>query len=311
MAPGQLTGQQAAAFARLSPLISPLLSQYQKQAAPSALMLSGPFGVGKSTLASLLAQALLCQGQDKPCGSCPACQKVRADSHPNLLTVGVMDRQRSVKVEQARKLLLELSTYPFSPGPRVVLLNRVDVFTPQAQNALLKTLEEPDSGTFFLLTCQNEQAVLITIHSRCQLLRLPPWPSDLLTELLQEQGLEKERASQLALLAQGSPGKALQIEHDPTFWQMKELADDCVLGLLDHASLPAASRRLKDQKDRADLLLDYLEGQAVNQQAGGHAKALALLNALVVARQQLASNLSWQAVIDNLLLSILEETNHA
>ena len=308
------SARRAAYFERLSAALPALTSQYAMRQAPHALLVSGPFGVGKASLAAQLAMALLCTGVDRPCHACPDCKKAQARTHPNLLVVAAAEKQRSVKVEQARTLLVSLSTHPFSPGPRVVLLQAVDIFTPQAQNALLKAIEEPDPATFFLLTCQNEQAVLSTIRSRCQTLRLPPWPEALVHELLLSQGLEKEETTRLSTLCMGSPGLALRIRGDAAFWAVKALCEDTLLSLSDYSQLPRASARLREEKDRAALVLDYAEAAAVRllsdpgQGQPGQHRARSLLEGVLKARRQQASNLSWLAISDSLLIKILEET---
>lgn len=313
MADSQVTARQTSVFSRLSAVFPALIEQYAVQKAPHALLLTGQVGVGKATLAVLLSQALLCEKTEKPCGECPGCHKARNYSHANLLVVKAAENQRSVKVEQARALLANLATYPFSAGPRVVLLEQVDTFTPQAQNALLKALEEPDSATFFLLTCENLRAVLTTIRSRCQTLYIPPWPDELVSLLLTEQGIPADEAGQLSGFSGGSPGKAMQIRNDPAFWSVKTLADDSILTLDHIRQLPAVSRKLREAKDKADMLLDYVEDAALRQikknalQNLPGKQAQSMLEGVLAARRHQASNLSWQAIVDCLLLKILED----
>ena len=309
-----LIAWQFRVFAALSAVLPALLKQYADQSAPHALMISGQFGAGKATLAGLLARALLCEAAgQRPCGACLGCRKTQSLSHPNLLQVRAAEKQRSVKVEQARNLIASLASYPFETGPRVVLLELVDTFTVQAQNALLKAVEEPDSATYFLLTCQNEQAVLSTIRSRCRKVRLPDWPDALITQVLIQQGIPGDEAARLTALAQGSPGKALQIKEDASFWAAKQLADETLLAITDLEQLPEASARLRDARDMADIILDYVQGAALrlvrdtalDPDAG--LRAQRLLESVLTARKFQASNLSWQAIADWMLLTIIKE----
>ena len=293
-------------------ILPSLVREYASGRAPHALMLSGPFGVGKSTLATLLSMALLCEGEDKPCGTCAACRQTERMSHANLLLLTPNDKQKSVKVEQARTLLAQLSSYPFLPGPRLVLLSGIEVFTPAAQNALLKVIEEPDAATYFLLTTSVEKSVLPTIRSRCRMFRLPIWPEPLITKLLMERGIKEAEALNLAELSAGSPGMALRIMDDAGFWTVKRLADENILSLREYSSFPAASRALKDAKDQADMLLDYTEGAALHllrnePDAPTSLRVRKLLEALFQARIYRSSNVSWQAVSDKILLTMLEE----
>ncbi|NLX82592.1 MAG: AAA family ATPase [Clostridiales bacterium] len=309
----QATALLAAYFETLSPSLTALIQLYSAHKAPHALMLSGQFGVGKRTLASILAQALLCEAEGKPCGICKSCKRAVEQTHSNFLVVKTMDKQRSVKVEQARALQNSLSTYPFLTGPRVVLLEQIDVFTPQAQNALLKSIEEPDANTFFLLTCENEQAVLTTIRSRCQIQRIPPWPTPLLEKLLIEKKLPGHEARTLSVLSGGSPANALNMRNDQQFWDMKELVDEAVLSLDSISSFPHSSSSLKNLRDQSLMVLDYIENAAMRlidekpTNDSATFKARSLLEGVLTARKHQASNLSWQAICDYLLLQILED----
>ena len=313
MADTNKVSEQLAVFSDVSPALPALITQYANHTAPHALMISGQFGFGKTTLASLLAQALMCEGENKPCGACRQCVRVQNRSHANMLVVGLQDKQRSVKVEQARDLLSDLAAYPFSAGPRLVLLELVDMFTPQAQNALLKAIEEPEPSTYFLLTCVNERAVLTTIRSRCQLLRLPAWTDEQVERTLIQQGLPLQESKNLASLALGSPGKALQIQDDKAFWAIKRLVDEVLTPGLTLQDFPEASKRFKDQKDNAGLILDTIEFSATHlasTNARNHdtmSFARRLYEGVVEARRLQASNVSWQAIIDALLLSTIEE----
>ncbi len=276
-------------------------------------MLSGPFGVGKSTLSRLLCMALLCEDEDKPCGDCPGCRRVRDGSHTNLITLSTLTGSKTVKVEQARGLISSLSSHPFSAGARVVLMASMDVFTAAAQNALLKAVEEPDGATRFILTAVHEKAVLPTIRSRCRHVRLPLWPRDMLEEWLHGRGIPEQEARELSALCGGSPGKALQIREDEGFWAVRKAAEESIFAIRDVFGFPAASALLRDQRDNADLLLDYAENAAIRsidaEDPGNERtkRARRILEAVLTARKHRGSNVSWQAAADEILLSILEE----
>lgn len=284
-------------------------------------MLSGPFGVGKRTLAKLLTLCLLCDnGEDVSCGQCKACRRVISGSHPNRLWLGLMPNAKSVKIDQVRDMLAQLSQYPLESGRRVVILEDFDLFTMPAQNALLKAIEEPDEITVFILTATNEKAVLPTILSRCRLQRLPAWPDDLLESFLAGQGFSAQTARDLVPLSGGSPGTALRLSGDEDFWTLKSRADEALLGLVDTSRLPETSDQLKEFRQEASQLLDYLEAKAIasfDPSASAKSdpqdfydasrKHRAMLESLFLARRQRASNVTWQGTADQLLLNILEE----
>ncbi len=172
-----------------------------------AYLLEGPTGVGKATLALAFARALNCQAPERrPCGTCAACRRIARFQFPDLWVL-VPDRVRhqplgvdgwirpegyhpslKISIQQVRELEQEVSRPPVEGRYRVVLVLNAENLTLEAQNALLKVLEEPPEHTVFLLVSSSPTAVLPTIRSRCRTLRLTalseeefrqlPWPTD-------------------------------------------------------------------------------------------------------------------------------------
>ncbi len=278
-------------------------------------MLSGPFGVGKRTLAKLLCLCLFCQSDgDVPCGTCKSCKRLDAETHPNLLVIRAKPGDKSIKIDQVRDMLTQLKAYPLEKGHRAVILEDFDLFTVPAQNALLKAIEEPDEATVYLLTATNEKAVLPTILSRCLLHRLSAWPDALVINLLTQKGLSGEEARKLVSMASGSPGTALKLQNDEDFWSLKAKADYALDKLNNPAHLPEASELMKDFRYDADQLLNYLETRtyrdlvsAMPLSPEATRRHQATLEAIFLARRQRASNVSWQGIADQMLLNISEE----
>lgn len=304
----------------MSVSLASLAARYQSGSVPQALILSGPFGVGKKTLAILLCMCLFCREESSPCGTCRACKRIEAETHPNLLIIRAKPGEKSIKIDQVRDILAQLKAYPLEKGRRAVLLEDFDLFTVPAQNALLKAIEEPDDATVYLLTAENEKAVLPTILSRCHLQRMTAWPDSMLNAFLTGRGLGEHEAASLTALASGSPGTALLLQSDEDFWQLKSKADSAINSLEQTADLVSASDQLKDFRFDADQLLDYLEtkahadfSEASQQSADADAirersrKHRAMLEALFLARRQRASNVTWQGITDQLLLNLTEE----
>ncbi len=161
-----------------------LLSLLEQEALPPALMFVGPSGVGKATAAYEWAQMLLCTGDRPPCGRCTSCRQMKSLSHPDfhlLMPPGERERVRperglrpfppgmgslQIGIDEVRRIREELQRPPVQGTRRVVVILDADQLTPEAQNALLKSLEEPPQGTLFLLVTSQEHRVLPTLHSR-------------------------------------------------------------------------------------------------------------------------------------------------
>ena len=139
----------------------------------SAILIDGPAGSGKRTAAGDLCQALLCTGKDAPCGACPACRRVAAGSHPDLFWLEESEPGKGVKLEQVRDLRAQSFLRPSEAPYKIFVIPQADKLNLPSQNALLKVLEEPASSLFVLL-CDNREAMLQTVRSRCKTFRMTP-----------------------------------------------------------------------------------------------------------------------------------------
>lgn len=302
-----------------------LIAEYRKGQASHALLLCGPSGIMKEGFASYLAQILLCQevADQKACGQCSACRRFLSNRHGNVLSLQHEGTSKSIKIEQLRILLNALSLNPSEAGPRVILIHDMHTMTTQAQNALLKSLEEPLEQDYYLITCDNERAVLPTIISRCNLVRLSTLDHAKAADLLVRAGCDQKQADQLSRLSNGRLGFALSLSQDSAYWATKELADKTFFSVKKLADIPAASSLLKDAKDSADTLLDlveqearqalvqaYLPAESSSTSSWSQADPVSLkrvIEALFEARKYKASNVSWQSIADRLLFSITKE----
>lgn len=139
---------------------------------PHALLIEGEDGTGKRTLASYLAAAVLCEGENPPCEKCKSCHLVSVGTHPDLYTVAPEAGKKNIAVEQVRKLIRETAVRPQMARSRVFVVREADTMNLQSQNALLKVLEEPVGHTVFLLLCRSRTSLLPTVISRCVTLSL-------------------------------------------------------------------------------------------------------------------------------------------
>ena len=145
----------------------------QHRKIPNALLFAGPSGAGKIEAAYGFAMALNCKVEDgtPPCGSCPPCKKIKARMHPDMIHFGVPDAKKNITISQIRDMGSKIVSLPNEANHRMVLIDQAHKMNIQAQNALLKVLEEPPENTFFILVVTDISPLLDTILSRCRLLR--------------------------------------------------------------------------------------------------------------------------------------------
>jgi len=233
-----------------------------------AYLFSGPEGVGRRTLALRFAQAINCPQSaqpGQPCGVCRTCRQIEAMQHADLMVVQSESEGEALKVNQVRDLQRNLALAPYESAYRVALLLRMEEATAGAQNALLKTLEEPNPRVVLLLTADEPENLLPTVASRCELLRLRPMPlEELAGALISLNGLDAERAHLIAHIAAGRPGYAMRLIADESLLAARDawLSDlFSLLGAKQRERL-AYSQKLAKGRERADARADLRDGLA-------------------------------------------------
>ncbi len=250
---------------------------------PPSLLFTGPEGVGKRLVARAVAQALNClspvgtavpearrtrepkrsksaaatpplaggaETSVRPfdaCGTCTACRRIARGAHPDVVWVEVPETG-AIKIEPIREVVAAAGYRPFEGRRRVVVLDDADRLTPDAQDALLKSLEEPSASTVFVLITAMPETLLPTVRSRCSRLRFGRLSAAEVARLLVERHrYDEEEAFAAAAVADGSPGRALEAA-SRAFREAREAA----IGAL---RIAAAARSSREKLDAANTLL--------------------------------------------------------
>ncbi|MHB1845656.1 MAG: DNA polymerase III subunit delta', partial [Deltaproteobacteria bacterium] len=181
-----------------------------------AFLFTGPPGVGKERAARAFAKALLCQGKEAGLDGCESCRRAQRGSHPDVSVVqpaaDTGGASREIRVQQIRELCAALQLRPALGERKVALVLGAERMNAVAQNALLKTLEEPPSQTILILVSVGDQAILPTIRSRCLRVGFGPLPVEILARQLEAEGSPPAEAKLRASLSRGDGGLARELD---------------------------------------------------------------------------------------------------
>lgn len=200
-----------------------------------AFLIQGPAAIGKTTFARSIAMRLNCTSDLKPCGHCRACRLIQQDGHPDVTIVEAASVGGTLKIDQIRDLQRKLAMRPYEGHYRVAILRRFQEAQAAAQNAILKTLEEPAGNVVLVLTAEEPSAILPTIQSRCQIFNLRPLSINQTIDALKTYwNLPESRALVLAHLSGGRLGWAVRSLEDEKELEFRQeaiaLLEDCLKG---------------------------------------------------------------------------------
>lgn len=242
-------------------LTGSLIRAVKEDLVANGYIFSGPKGSGKSMVAEIFAKALNCrsEGSEKPCGSCISCKKVESGNHPNIDII--KPSGASIKIKQIREVIAKVAKKPYESGYKVLIIDEADKMTQEAQDAFLKTLEEPPANTVFILLVKNQYSLLPTVVSRCQVFYLKEVSREEIENyLLEKYSYNKEQITFAATSANGIIGRAIEILNNQELQNLRKLQISLVGKFKDasYNELTASASELVVSKEDLDSLLDFM-----------------------------------------------------
>ena len=318
-----------------------LFGQLAERSGVHAYLITGEKGTGKKTLARMMAKILLCTADEgKPCGQCRSCIMADRDEHPDLIVIekgnpiapGIRKDRATIPVEDIREMIRICGIRSTDGNMHVIVIHEAEKMTPQAQNCLLKTLEEPPADTCIILVSEHMESLLTTVVSRCRIIRIRAWDDKYILSVLQERGIPAQRAADAVSASNGSVGKALELASEEAYWELRKEVVDLFFGNTSRSDVLKISNLWKDRKQNAEEMLSILEsvllmmtekrfgkGNAdlsfLPQQwqrfsgKAGMESFLLLTDSIREARKQLQFSVNFQAVLEKIIFLFMGEGN--
>ena len=219
----------------------------------------GSDGIGKFLFAKEFANMILCNSEDpltKPCKYCTSCIQFSSDNHPDFMVIDLEDG-KNIKIEQIRYLQEKIAEKPIVSSKKVYIINNSDFMTKEAQNCLLKTLEEPPEYAIIILVLSNENKLLNTIISRCTKIFFQALSNSEILEYFSNNNINNTFNSNILKLCSGSIGKAIELQSSAIHYDNI----DSIINSLDKKNiidLLGQSDILYQSKDNISNLLEYM-----------------------------------------------------
>lgn len=296
----------------------------------NAYLFVGEDGLGKEFMAKYLSMMLNCTNNIKPCLSCPSCLQMISGNHPDIFFIE--PDGSSIKVETIRNVVINnVYVKPYNSFKKVFIIKEAEKMTEQAQNSILKTLEEPPEYGLFILTASKMEGLLPTIVSRCEIIRFTRETDDVIENyLINEKNIDEVEAKKIASIANGNYGKsnllvdedysrirsglgdilyntinqdkAIRLENFKFFDENREKIDEIIDIMISFfrdlmvLKLLGSEEHIinKDMIDKLRLLSTNLTGYKLNN----------IINEIEDLNFNLKSNVNYQLAIENFLLNI-------
>ena len=269
-------------------------------------MFVGVEGIGKQMIAKKFAQMILCTNEGrKGCNTCKSCIEFTSNNNPDFLYIE--PDGNNIKIEQIRYLQRKIQEKPIISNRKVYIINDADKMTTEAQNCLLKTLEEPPEYSTIILIGTNQNLFLNTIKSRCMIISFKPIETELIKKYLEEKYEMFNISSNMLETFQGSIGKAIILkdkkeQYEKIEMMIKNLDKKDIIDILN------LGEEIYKSKDDIIEILEYIN-VILLKLSKEETKYVKCINIVEDTKKRLKQNANYDMCIDNMILNMWEEVN--
>ena len=265
----------------------------------------GTQGIGKKMIATEFAKMILCLDDNKYCNHCKSCIEFDTNNNPDFVLIS--PDGNNIKIEQIRDIQKRIQEKPIISEKKVYIIDNADLMTTEAQNCLLKTLEEPPEFAVIILIGSNSNTFLPTIKSRCTIMNFNKISDEEMTKYLREKCDVKNIDQNMLYMYQGSIGKALELkEKQEEYKNIENIINNInrydLIDFINNAEI------LYKSKEEINDILDYINVILLNK-AKDEYLYTNCIQIVENTKKRLKQNANYDMSIDNMLFNIWEEIN--
>lgn len=260
----------------------------------------GTEGIGKKLFAKEFAKSILCLEEEKPCNNCKACIEFETSNNPDYFEIDT--QENSIKIEEIRQMQSKIAEKPIISNKKVYIINDSEKMTKEAQNCLLKTLEEPPEYITIILITSNENMILNTIKSRCTKIVFNKIEDEKLSKYLKENYKFENITKSMLKAYSGSIKKALEMNEKKEIY---EELDKYFYNIENYKIIDVLNKIecLYKNKENIQEMLEYIN-TILFEKSKTEAKYLQYIENVEQTKQKIKINANYDMTIDNLLLKI-------
>ena len=257
-------------------------------------------GIGKKLIAKEFAKNILCLEQKENC-NCKSCIEFDSNNNPDFQLIE--PNEGKVRIEQVREMQRKITEKPIISNKKIYIINDADTMTTEAQNCLLKTLEEPPEYITIILICTNEENLLSTIKSRCTRMHFDSIDTEEIRRYIKQNFPEQEISQNIIKLSQGSIGKTIKLNENKDIY---ENIEKILLNMQnkDLIEIVQMSEEIYKTKDEISSILDYMN-VILLKLSKQNIKYIKCIDIVEQTKKRLKANSNYDMCIDNLLFNMI------